>query len=76
MAIIVSMKAYRSAPRCEPAKDQRPAKRLTNYGKRWGQMGVFLQMLEGLAAASADARTVMIDASCLNAHRTTSSLAA
>ena len=32
-------------------------------------------MMEGLAAADADPRTVMIDATYLKAHRTASSLA-
>ncbi|MGY2737290.1 hypothetical protein ACVWYO_005023 [Sphingomonas sp. UYP23] len=37
-------------------------------------MGVFLRMMEGLAAADADPKTVMIDATYLKAHRTGSSL--
>ncbi len=37
-------------------------------------MGVFLRMMEGLAAAGADRKTVMIDATYLKAHRTASSL--
>ena len=39
-----------------------------------GEKGIFLQMMEGLAAASADPKTVMIDATYLKAHRTASSL--
>ena len=35
---------------------------------------VFLRMMEGLAAAGADSKTVMIDATYLKAHRTASSL--
>jgi len=31
-------------------------------------------MMEGLAAAGAERKTVMIDATCLKAHRTASSL--
>ena len=42
--------------------------------KRWGEKGIFLQMMEGLAAASAEPGTVMIDATYLKAHRTASSL--
>jgi hypothetical protein len=37
-------------------------------------MGVFLRMMEGLAAEDADPKTVMIDAMYLKAHRTASSL--
>jgi hypothetical protein len=37
-------------------------------------MGVFLCIMEGLAAANADPKTVMIDATYLKAHRTASSL--
>jgi hypothetical protein len=33
-----------------------------------------IRMMEGLAAASADPKTVMIDATYLKAHRTASSL--
>ena len=47
---------------------------LYNRWKRWGEMGVFLRMMEGLAAADADPKTVMIDATYLKAHRTASSL--
>jgi transposase len=51
-----------------------PHKTLYNRWKRWGEKGVFLQMMEGLAAASADRKTVMIDETYLKAHRTASSL--
>jgi len=37
-------------------------------------MGVFGRMMAGLAAQSADPKTVMIDATYLKAHRTASSL--
>jgi hypothetical protein len=37
-------------------------------------MGVFLRMMEGLSAETADPKTVMIDATYLKAHRTASSL--
>jgi hypothetical protein len=40
----------------------------------WGEAGVFLRMMEGLAAANAKPKTVMIDATYLKAHRTASSL--
>lgn len=42
--------------------------------KRWGEKGVFLQMMAGLAAASAHPETVMINATYLKAHRTVSCL--
>jgi transposase len=61
---------WRDAP-----KDYGPAKTLYNRWKRWGEAGVFVRMMEGLAAAGADPRTVMIDATYLKAHRTASSLA-
>ena len=52
-----------------------PAKTLYNRWKRWGEMGVFVRMMEGLAAAGAERKTIMIDATYLKAHRTASSLA-
>ncbi len=61
---------WRDAP-----KDYGPAKTLYNRWKRWGEAGVFVRMMEGLAAVGADPRTVMIDATYLKAHRTASSLA-
>ena len=51
-----------------------PHKTLYNRWKRWGERGVFLRMMEGLAAASATPKTIMIDATYLKAHRTASSL--
>ena len=59
---------------CDAPKDYGPHKTLYNRWKRWGEKGIFLQMMEGLAAASADPKTVMIDATYLKAHRTASSL--
>jgi len=62
---------WRDAP-----KDYGPHKTLYNRWKRWGDKGVFLRMMEGLAALQASERkTVMIDATYLKAHRTASSLA-
>jgi Transposase and inactivated derivatives len=62
---------WRDAP-----KDYGPHKTLYNRWKRWGDKGVFLRMMEGLAAPQAsERRTVMIDATYLKAHRTASSLA-
>ena len=51
-----------------------PYKTLYNRWKRWGERGVFMRMMEGLAAAEAVPKTVMIDATYLKAHRTASSL--
>ena len=59
---------------CDAPKEYGPPKTLYNRWKRWGEMGVFLRMMEGLAAEGADPKTVMIDATYLKAHRTASSL--
>jgi transposase len=59
---------------CDAPRDYGPHKTLYNRWKRWGEKGIFLQMMEGLAAASAEPKTVMIDATYLKAHRTASSL--
>jgi transposase len=48
---------WRDAP-----KDYGPHKTLYNRWKRWGEMGVFTRMLEGLSSAGAERKTVMIDA--------------
>jgi transposase len=62
---------WRDAP-----KAYGPHKTLYNRWKRWGDKGVFLRMMEGLAAPQAsEPKTVMIDATYLKAHRTASSLA-
>ncbi|WP_156419290.1 IS5 family transposase [Aureimonas sp. AU12] len=61
---------WRDAP-----KDYGPAKTLYNRWKRWGEAGIFVRMMEGLAAANADPRTLMIDTTYQKAHRTASSLA-
>ena len=61
---------WRDAP-----TDYGPHKTLYNRWKRWGAAGVFARMMEGLAAAGAERKTVMIDATYLKAHRTASSLA-
>ena len=51
-----------------------PPKTVYNRWKRWGERGVFLRMMEGLAAADPEPKTIMIDATYLKAHRTASSL--
>ena len=60
---------WRDAPR-----EYGPHKTLYNRWKRWGDMGIFMRMMDGLSAAKAEPRTIMIDATSLKAHRTTSSL--
>ncbi len=51
-----------------------PPKSLYNRWKRGSALGVFARMMEGLASAGTGQRTVMIDATCLKAHRTASRL--
>mgnify|MGYP001180504618 CR=1 FL=1 len=60
---------------CDAPKEYGLAKTLYNRWKRWGGMGVFARMMEGLASEAAVPKTVMIDATYLKAHRTASSLA-
>lgn len=45
-----------------------------NRWKRWGEMGVFVRMLECLATAGAEPKTLMTKATYLKPHRTASSL--
>lgn len=60
---------------CDAPKEYGPAKTLYNRWKRWGDKGIFIQMMEGLAAPeAAEHKTIMIDATYLKAHRTASSL--
>lgn len=61
---------------CDAPKEYGPHKTLYNRWKRWGEMGVFARIMEGLAAEAAERKTVMIDATYLKAHRTASSLRA
>ncbi len=61
---------WRDAP-----KEYGSAKTLYNRWKRWGDKGIFIQMMEGLAVPeAAEHKTIMIDATYLKAHRTASSL--
>jgi transposase len=55
-------------------KEYGPAKTLYSRWKRWGDMGVFARIMEGLASEAAVPTTVMIDATYLKAQRTASSL--
>lgn len=59
---------WRDAPRAYG-----PHKTLYNQWKRWGEKGVFLRIMEGMAA-SATPKTIMIDMTYLKARRTASSL--
>lgn len=59
---------------CEAPKEYGPAKTLYNRWKRWSDNGVFARIMVGLAAQSAEHKTIMIDATYLKAHRTASSL--
>lgn len=65
----------RNGPRqCDAPTHYGPHKTLYNRWKRCGEKGIFHQMKEGLAAASADPKTGIIDATYLKAHCTASSL--
>jgi transposase len=61
---------------CDAPREYGPPKTLYNRWKRWGDMGVFARMMEGLASEGTEEKTVMIDATYLKAHRTASSLRA
>ena len=60
---------WRDAP-----KEYGPHKTLYNRWKRWSEKGVFAQIIMGLAAEQSEEKTVMIDATYLKAHRTTTSM--
>ena len=62
---------WRDAPR-----EYGPPKTLYNRWKRWGDMGVFARMMEGLASEGGEQKTIMLNATYLKAHRTPSSLRA
>ena len=60
---------WRDAP-----KEYGPHKTLYNRWKRWSEKGVFAQIIMGLAAEQSEEKTVMIDATYLKAHRSTTSM--
>lgn len=60
---------------CDAPKAYGPAKTLYNRWKRWSDNGVFARILMGLAAEGTEHQTIMMDATYLKAHRTSSSLA-
>ena len=51
-----------------------PHKTLYNRWKRWSGKAIFAQMMAGLAAEHGEEKTVMIDATYLNAHRAATSM--
>ena len=59
---------------CGAPTEHGPHKTLYDRWMRWSERGAFVPMVEGLAAASATPKTIMIDATYLKAHRTASSL--
>lgn len=59
---------------CDAPKECGPAKTLYNLWKRWRDNRVFARIMVGLAAESAEHKTIMIDVAYLKAHRTASSL--
>ena len=59
---------------CDAPREYGPHKTLYNRRKRWGAIGIFARMMDGLAAGKAEPQTIMIDATYLKAHRTASSL--
>ncbi len=61
---------------CDAPREYGPPKTLYNRWKRWGDMGVFTRMMEGLASGGGEEKVVMIDATYLKAHRTASGLRA
>lgn len=60
---------WRDAP-----KEYGPHKTLYNRWKRWSDKGVFARIMAGLATEHGEEKTVMIDATCLKAHRTATSM--
>ncbi|GEK97500.1 hypothetical protein GKA01_26970 [Gluconobacter kanchanaburiensis NBRC 103587] len=44
------------------------------FWKRWDGVGIFIRMMDGLAAGKAEPQTIMIDTTYLKVHRTASSL--
>jgi len=61
---------------CDAPWEHDLPKTLYNRWKRWGDMGAFARMIEGLASEGTGHKTAMIDATYLKAHRTAPSLRA
>jgi transposase len=64
----------RNGLRWRDAPEYGSHKTLYNLWKRWSAMGIFIHMMDGLAAGKAEPQTIMIDATHLRAHGTASSL--
>ena len=67
----------RTEPRlrwCDAHVAYGPPKTPYNRWKRWRDMGVFAQMMMGLAEQAPDNKTISLDGTYLKAHRTASSL--
>ncbi len=47
---------------CDAPREYGPPKTLYNRWKRWGDMGVFARMMEGLASKGTEQKTIMIGA--------------
>lgn len=61
---------------CDAPRQQGPSRTLYNRWQRWGDIGVFARMMEGMASERTEQKTIMIDATYLKAHRPVSSLPA
>lgn len=61
---------------CDAPREYGLPKTLYNRWKRWGDMGIFARMMEGLASKGTEQKTIMIDATYLKVHRMASSLRA
>lgn len=59
---------------CDAPAEYGPAKTLYNRWKRWSDPGVFVNIMNGLAAEAPDNKTISMDATYLKAHRTASGL--
>ena len=59
---------------CDAAREYGPVKSFYTRWKRWSDNGVFAGIMVGLATERAEHKTIMIDATCLKAHRAASSL--
>lgn len=58
----------------DASREYGPPKTLYTWWKRWSYMGVLTRVATGLAAEGTDNKTIMIDATYLNAHCAASSL--
>lgn len=59
---------------CDAPRECDLPKNLYNCWKWWGDLGVFARKMEGLASEGGEEKVAIIDAKCLKAHRTASSL--